>query len=181
MLIPSKMKKIKAKAAALLLFFSVLSGCVNLPDGIEPVSGFDLKRYAGQWYEIARLDHKFERGLEKVSTIYTVNDNGTVRVVNRGFLSKDQKWKEATGKAKFVGEADVGYLKVSFFGPFYGPYVIFELDKEDYQYAFVTSGDDYLWLLSRTPEITPQLKQKFLDDISVMGYPSDQLIFVNHQ
>jgi apolipoprotein D and lipocalin family protein len=88
-----------------------------------------LERYLGKWYEIARLDHSFERGLEKVSATYSLRDDGGVRVENRGFSQKKNTWKAAEGKAYFVRDSNEGYLKVSFFGPFYGSYVIFELDQ----------------------------------------------------
>ncbi|MFA0071671.1 lipocalin family protein, partial [Vibrio breoganii] len=111
----------------------------------------------GTWYEVARLDHSFERGLSNISAEYSLRDDGGVKVVNRGYSLEKGEWNEAEGKAYFVEESDQGYLKVSFFGPFYGAYVVFELDKEGYQYAFVSGPDtDYLWLLSRTPEVAPE-------------------------
>ena len=95
---------------------SVLAGCLAIPDGVEPVTGFDVNRYSGTWYEVARLDHRFERGLSNVTASYSVQDDGTVKVVNRGYNLDDQSWDDAVGKAAFVGAADVGYLKVSFLG-----------------------------------------------------------------
>jgi apolipoprotein D and lipocalin family protein len=175
------MNLLSIKTATILSIILALSGCAGLPKGVEPVSGFELSRYTGKWYEIARLDHKFERGLERVSTTYSLNDDGTVRVANRGFSTQKKTWKEAIGKAKFSGEPDIGQLKVSFFGPFYSPYVIFELDKENYQYAFITSSNDSLWLLSRTPQISDHLKLKFIDEVTALGYPSDELIFVQQE
>ena len=170
------MKKI---TVALLSFF--LLSCVSVPKNVEPVSGFELNKYTGKWYEIARLDHGFERGLEKVSATYSINDDGSVRVVNKGLSIKNQQWQEAVGKAKFVRDENTGFLKVSFFGPFYGSYVIFDLDKENYQYAFVTGGKNYLWLLSRTPTISEELKNKFLRVSKEAGYNVDELIFVNQE
>ena len=170
------MKKI---TVALLSFF--LLSCVSVPKNVEPVSGFELNKYTGKWYEIARLDHGFERGLEKVSATYSINDDGSVRVVNKGLSIKNQQWQEAVGKAKFVRDENTGFLKVSFFGPFYGSYVIFDLDKENYQYAFVTGGKNYLWLLSRTPTISEELKNKFLRVSMEAGYNVDELIFVNQE
>lgn len=96
------------------------------------------KHFDAGWYEIARLDHSFERGLEQVTAEYSLREGGGVQVKNRGFSNKKNKWSEAEGKAFFVGKASEGYLKVSFFGPFYGSYVVFELDKDNYQYAFVS-------------------------------------------
>ena len=169
------------KSICLLLFSLLLSGCAGLPKGIEPVTNFKLDRYLGQWYEVARLDHRFERGLEQVTATYSTNDDGSVRVVNRGFSTKSGKWEDATGKARFAGNPDVGYLEVSFFGPFFGSYVIFELDKENYQYAFITGSESTLWLLSRTPKISDSVKENFLKRIEEYGYNSQELIFVNHE
>jgi len=108
----------------------LLAGCVGVPDGVKPVEKFQLERYLGKWYEIARLDHSFERGLSQVSAEYSLNAEGSVKVINRGFSDKDKKWKEAVGKAYFVKRPDQGFLKVSFFGPFYGSYIILELDHK---------------------------------------------------
>lgn len=162
-----------------LLMSLFLKGCLGMPRGIEPVDGFDLQRYLGTWYEIARLDHSFERGLENVSAEYSLRDDGGVRVINRGFSKAKNKWKEAEGKAYFVKGQDLGYLKVSFFGPFYGSYVVFELDKENYQYAFVASSNSsYLWLLARTPSVDQELIDRFVKQATALGFAADRLIFV---
>ncbi|WP_213194830.1 lipocalin family protein [Desulfuromonas sp. AOP6] len=152
-----------------------------MPEQVRPVQGFDVDRYLGTWYEIARLDHSFERGLERVSAEYSRRGDGGVRVINRGFSPAENRWKEATGKAYFVREPSEGYLKVSFFGPFYGSYVIFELDHENYQYAFVCGPDtSYLWLLARTPQVDEELLKRFTKSAAARGFAVDQLIFVNH-
>ena len=159
-----------------------LSGCVGLPKDIRPVDGFDLNRYLGKWYEIARLDHSFERGLSRVSAEYSLREDGGVRVVNRGYSAKADQWKKAEGRAYFVEDEDRGYLKVSFFRPFYGAYVIFELDQENYQYAFVTSSKkSYLWLLSRTPTISKELRNRFVEKARELGFETEKLIFVEQE
>ncbi len=159
--------------------FLLLCGCVGYPKEIAPVENFDLSRYLGTWYEIARLDHPFERGLEKVTAEYSLREDGGIRVVNRGFSRKDQAWKKAVGKGYFVRSSDEGYLKVSFFGPFYASYVIFKLDTQNYQYAWVTStSKSYLWLLSRTPVVKKEIIQEFVSKTKNLGYETDQLIFV---
>lgn len=164
--------------SAMLALLAV--GCTGTPEGVEPVTGFDLDRYLGKWYEIARLDHSFERGLEKVTAEYTLREDGGVKVVNRGFSKPDGEWDEAEGKAYFVGESDVGHLKVSFFGPFYGSYVIFELDREDYGYAFVAGPDkSYLWFLSRTPTVSDELLERFRRRAAELGFEVTELILVN--
>lgn len=169
------------KSIALILSSLLLASCASIPTSIKPVEGFELERYVGQWYEIARLDHRFERGLEQVTANYTLNEDGTVSVVNRGFSTDDQQWEDAQGKARFKGPSDIGHLEVSFFGPFYGDYVIFELDKEGYQYAFITGSENSLWLLSRTPVVSQAMRDKFIKSISNHGYSAEELIFVRQE
>jgi len=159
---------------------AVLTGCVGLPINIKPVNNFELNRYLGRWYEIARLDHSFEKGLSQVNAEYTMRPDGGVKVVNSGFSSANGEWNDAEGKAYFVDDENTGHLKVSFFGPFYSSYIIFELDHKNYQYAFVTSSNkSYLWLLSRTPVVDKQLKDHFIQQIKSFGFDADQLIFVS--
>lgn len=162
----------------LLIGLFLLTGCLGFPEGVKPVQNFELDRYRGKWFEIARLDHSFERGLEQVTAEYSVRENGGVRVINRGFNIEDGEWKEAEGKAFFVNSPDQGYLKVSFFGPFYGSYVVFELDQQGYQYAFVSGPDtSYLWFLSRTPEVDDSMIQRFIEQANRLGFATEQLIF----
>ncbi len=165
-----------------LLFAPLLfSGCVSVPDGIKPVSDFDAERYLGTWYEIARLDHSFERGLEQVSANYTLRDDGSIRVLNNGRKAETGEWKTAEGRARLVGAPDTAHLKVSFFGPFYASYVVFSLDPE-YSVSYVTGYNrNYLWLLARKPMISPAEKQRFLATITELGFETDSLIWVNHQ
>jgi apolipoprotein D and lipocalin family protein len=158
----------------------LLSGCLAVPDGIEPVDNFELNRYLGKWYEIARLDHSFERGLEAVSAEYSLRDDGGIRVINSGYNTDTQANQEAEGRAYFVDQPNLGYLKVSFFGPFFGSYVIFELD-ENYQYAFIAGNTtNYLWLLARTPEVSEELVDQFISRATQLGFDTSQLIFVDH-
>lgn len=162
------------------LLAMLISGCTGIPQDITPVTGFELDRYLGKWYEVARLDHSFERGLEQVSAEYSIRDDGGVKVINRGFSAVNGEWREAEGKAYFVRSPDEGYLKVSFFGPFYGSYIIFELDK-DYRYAFVCGPDrSYLWLLARTPAVPKQVMELFITRSKALGFNVDQLIFPAH-
>ncbi|ATX80906.1 apolipoprotein D and lipocalin family protein [Mariprofundus ferrinatatus] len=170
------------KRTLLCFFLSVFAvGCTRLPEGIQPVQGFELPRYLGKWYEIARLDHSFERGLEQVTAEYSLREDGGVRVINRGYLSDGEAWKQAEGKAYFVDGANKGHLKVSFFGPFYASYVVFDLDQEHYQHSFVTGPDrSYLWLLSRNPSVSPALMDRFIKRAKALGYDTDQLIMVKH-
>jgi apolipoprotein D and lipocalin family protein len=167
--------------AALLPLLVLLGGCLGVPDGVRTVTGFELDRYLGQWYEIARLDHRFERGLSEVTATYSLRDDGSVKVVNRGYDAGEQRWKDAEGRAVFVGEPDEGRLKVSFFGPFYGAYNIMALDHEDYRWAMVCGPDlDYLWILSREPELPPGVLERLLEQARSAGFDTDALIVVDH-
>lgn len=166
-----------SKLSLLILLWTV-SACTSAPENVTPVSNFNLNQYLGQWYEIARLDHSFERGLEQVSAHYSMRDDGGVNVINRGYSNQKKQWDEAIGKAYFVSDSETGHLKVSFFGPFYGAYVIFELDEADYQYAFVSGPNlNYLWLLARTPIISNEIKQDFIEKSAKLGFDTEQLIW----
>jgi apolipoprotein D and lipocalin family protein len=175
------MKKLICRLAISSLCL-LLSSCVTVPEGITAVKDFELSRYLGTWYEIARLDHSFERGLERVTAEYSLQDDGGVKVVNRGFNVKNQLWDEAQGKAYFVEDEDSGYLKVSFFGPFYASYVIFELDREGYQYAMITGPNrDYLWILARQPNIPEALLTELVSQARDLGFDTQKLIYVMHE
>lgn len=167
-----------------LLFITIafmLSGCLGMPQSVRPVTDFELNRYLGKWYEIARLDHPFERGLNQVTAEYSSGTDGSVLVINRGFSESENEWKEARGKAYFVRDESEGYLKVSFFGPFYGSYVVFELDRENYQYAFVSGPTTkYLWLLARTPSVKPEVIEKFVAMSRARGFQTEGLLFPRH-
>lgn len=159
-----------------------LAACTGAPAGIEPVTGFEPQRYLGRWYEIARLDHSFERGLSSVTADYSARDDGGIAVRNRGFSAQEQAWSEAEGRAYFVAARDTGHLKVSFFGPFYGAYVIFELERENYDYAFVSGPDrSYLWLLARSPDPGDAVVQRFVARARQLGFDTDALIFPAHE
>jgi len=167
------------KISIVLVLF--LTGCVGIPENVKPVDNFKLEKYLGKWYEIARLDHSFERGLTRVTADYSLQDNGGVRVLNRGYSPKENTWKEVEGKAYFVEGSDQGYLKVSFFGPFYGSYIVFELDHENYQYALVCGPKkSYLWILARDPEMKKDIKDLLTAKATKLGFDTSKLIFVDH-
>lgn len=152
-----------------------------MPEGVTPVSNFELNRYLGRWYEVARLDHSFERNLEAVSAEYALRDDGGIKVINSGRNIDSGQIQQAEGRAYFVEDPSIGHLKVSFFGPFFGSYVIFELDQEDYQYAFVAGNTtDYLWLLSRSPKVSEELLGKFKSRAVELGFDLQELIMVTH-
>ncbi|EAT14640.1 lipocalin family protein [Desulfuromonas acetoxidans] len=156
------------------------AGCVSdLP--VQPVQAFELNRYLGKWYEIARLDHFFERGLESVTAEYSLRDDGGIRVVNRGYSVQKGEWKEAIGKAYFKETERLGHLKVSFFWPFYSSYIVFYVDP-GYQYAFVAGPDhSYLWLLSRTSTVSEDVYSHFLAMAEEMGFDVRKLKKVKHR
>ncbi len=168
------------KPFALIILVSSLAlaeGCASaLKVDNAPVAALDLSRYLGEWYEIARFDHSFERGVEQAKANYTQNADGTIKVVNSGI--KDGKQKTAIGKGKTTDTP--GLLRVSFFGPFYADYRVLLIDK-DYTLALVGSGSaDYLWLLSRTPELSETAKSELLAEAQRRGYDTNKLIWVRH-
>lgn len=157
----------------------ILSGCMGVPPLVTPVREFELERYLGTWYEIARLDHSFERGLSHVTAVYSRREDGGINVRNSGYSAAEDEWREAEGKAYFAGSENEGHLKVSFFGPFYSSYVIFDLDRENYRYAFVSGyNTSYLWLLSRTPTVEETVTAEFIRSARAGGFNTDKLIFV---
>lgn len=170
------------KIVSVISMALILSACVGgPPGGLQVVDEFDISRYQGNWYEIARLDHRFERGLSRVTANYEVQPDDTVRVINRGFNTESQQWEEAVGKARFTGDPDTGALKVSFFGPFYGAYNIVALDKENYQWALVTGPSfNYLWILSRQADLDAAVYQQLVNTASEAGFATDELIVVEH-
>jgi apolipoprotein D and lipocalin family protein len=143
----------------IILFLFPMAGCTGIPDGLRPMTGFEAERYLGKWYEIARLDHSFERNLSDVTAQYLRGEGDEILVRNRGFDKQKEKWQEIEGVARFIGDKNVGSLQVSFFGPFWGGYHIIALDQESYRYSMVAGPSrSYLWILSREK----QLDEKFL-------------------
>jgi apolipoprotein D and lipocalin family protein len=163
----------------LLLASSVLmQSCTGVPDGVTPVQPFELNRYLGQWHEIARLDHRFERGLTVVTANYSLRDDGGVKVINRGFNSEDNEWQQAEGKAYFVGDSDTGALKVSFFGPFYGGYNVAKLSA-DYSIVLVVGpSTDYAWLLARSKTPDKALCDDYMAFAERLGITAQQWIWL---
>jgi len=163
----------------LYLLPMIFLGCVGIPEGIKPTQGFDVNRYLGTWYEIARLDHSFEKGLEKVTAHYSLRQDGGIKVVNRGFNPKTKTWKETVGKAYFISDSDMGSLKVSFFGPFYGGYHIIALDKVHYSYSLICGPNkSYLWILARKPVMEESVKSALIKKAKTLGFETEKLIHV---
>lgn len=163
----------------ILLLLLFIAGCTGIPKGINPTDGFEVKKYLGTWYEVARLDHRFERGLENISATYTLRDDGGLDVLNKGQNAETGEWNKAEGKAYFVDKPDIGRLKVSFFGPFYGGYNIIALDKQKYQYAMIAGPNtDYLWILSRTPQLPATTLKTLVAQAKSQGFETEKLIYV---
>jgi len=163
-----------------LLAALMLTGCTGVPQGVTPVKGFQADRYLGTWYEIARLDHRFERGLSDVSATYQRRADGGIDVLNKGYDPAKKNWSEAKGRAYFLDSPDTGSLKVSFFGPFYGGYHVMALDP-DYRWAMVAGPDhDYFWILARTPSLPDTLLNTLLQTARQAGFDLQGLIRVSH-
>lgn len=138
------------------------------------VKKLDLNRYLGKWYEVARFNHRFERDMQQCTATYSLQGDGTIKVVNNGV--KNGKWKTSVGKAKMTETP--GVLRVSFFGPFYSDYRVLML-APDYSYALVGgSDDDYLWILSRTPKLKNDVIEKIVSEAHRRGYDTENLIWV---
>lgn len=166
----------------LLLSLIFITSCVSVPEGLTTVENFKVQKYLGKWYEIARLDHSFERGLSNVTATYRLQkDDDGLDVLNRGFNSEENEWSEAKGVAYFVDDTTRGELKVSFFRPFYGGYNIIALDTNQYNYSMVAGPDrDYLWILARTPNMQKNKLDSLVALANGYGFDTDKLIFVKH-
>jgi len=175
------MKLVLKSWMGLLLTATFLPACSNAQKTInmETVKNVDLHKYLGTWYEIARFDHSFERGLVGVTATYTLRPDGKITVLNQGYKnSLDGKHSKATGKAKIPDPAEPGKFKVSFFLFFYAPYNILELDA-DYRWALIGSGGpDYLWILSRTPQMDTETYGMLINKAKEKGYDVSKLIKV---
>ena len=160
----------------------LLNSCgVKIPEYVQPLENFNSEEYAGKWYEIARFDFKYEKDMSFVTADYSINKNGSIKVVNRGFDYNKNKWKQAVGKAKFNGKNNQSALKVSFFGPFYAGYNVVMMDP-DYQTALVFGENtNYIWILSRTKSISNETKEKFLAKAKEAGYDLDRLVWTQQE
>lgn len=157
-----------------------LSACTGLPEGVESVESVDPERYLGTWYEIARLDHSFERGLTDVTATYGQREDGGISVLNRGYNVEDSEWNQAEGKAFPLEEGDYSQLKVSFFGPFYGGYNVVALDP-GYQWAMVVGPNrGYLWILAREPALPESVLNELVAKAQALEFPTEELIYVEH-
>jgi apolipoprotein D and lipocalin family protein len=163
-----------------LILLALVAGCGQIPEGVEAVRGFDAERYLGTWYEVARLENRFERGLTRITANYSRRDGGGLEVVNRGFDAAKGEWREARGRAKFAGPSDVAMLKVSFFGPFYAGYNVVDLDPS-YSHALVVGANrSYLWILSRQPDPPREVVERLIARAAALGFDTQSLVYVEH-
>ena len=168
-----------SKTKSFLLSSIFIIGCAGIPDGVEPVENFELEPYLGTWYEIARLDNRFERGLSEITATYGMRDGGGVSVTNRGYDAEAGVWKDAEGKAFFIDDESVARLKVSFFGPFYGGYNVIALDSTEYS-MIAGSTRKYLWILARDPMLNDATLDTLKKKAQDLGFATDALIYVEH-
>ena len=175
------MKNMKTNYVVIIaVLITGFSACSTIPEGVVAVKPFNSERYLGKWYEIARIDFKFEKDLNNTTAEYSLNKNGTIKVDNQGYNTKKGKWQQAIGKAKFAGESNVGMLKVSFFGPFYAGYNVIAIDA-DYKYVLVGGANfDYLWILSREKTIPEDVKANYLEIAKKFGYNTSKLLWIEH-
>lgn len=154
--------------------------CASIPKEVTAVKNFQKEKYLGKWYEIARIDFRFEKNLNNTTAEYSEAENGKIKVVNSGFDYTRNKWKKAVGKAKFAGDDKTGMLKVSFWGPFYAGYNVIKID-ENYTCSLVAGKNfNYLWILSKTPTIPDNVKAEYVQYAQSLGFDTSRLVWVEH-
>jgi len=165
-----------------ILGILLVNSCsVGIPDKATAVQNFDSEKYLGKWYEIARFDFKFEKNMNQVTATYSKNEDGTIKVDNKGYDYVKNEWKQSIGEARFVNSETEARLKVSFFKPFWAGYNVIDLDK-DYQYALVAGKNlDYLWILSREKTIPDDVKMRLVEKAKSIGYDTSRLIWVDQK
>ncbi|MEZ7526582.1 lipocalin family protein [Cloacibacterium normanense] len=166
--------------AIMAVVATIFTSCVGIPDGVTAVQNFNKDKYLGKWYEIARFDFRFERNLDNTTAQYSINPDGSIKVLNQGYNYVKKEWDSAEGKAKFVGSESEARLKVSFFGPFYGGYNVVDID-ENYKNALIYGNStEYMWILSRNKTIDEATKKRFVEKAKKDGFDVSKLIWVNH-
>lgn len=176
-----KLSKFFLLPATIVVSSVLLNSCKQgMPQGAVPVKNFNAEKYLGKWYEIARFDFMFEKGLDHTTAEYSLNPDGSIKVVNRGYKTAEKKWNEAVGAARFIDDKSSGRLKVSFFKPIWGAYNILSIDG-DYQYVLV-AGDNlkYLWILSREKTIPRDIREKYLSLAKKLGYKTQNMVWPKH-
>ena len=166
--------------AIMAVVATIFTSCVGIADGVTAVQNFNKDKYLGKWYEIARFDFRFERNLDNTTAQYSINPDGSIKVLNQGYNYVKKEWDSAEGKAKFIGSESEARLKVSFFGPFYGGYNVVDID-ENYQNALIYGNStEYMWILSRNKTIDEATKKRFIEKAKKDGFDVSKLIWVHH-
>ena len=166
--------------AIMAVVATIFTSCVGIPDGVTAIKNFNKDKYLGKWYEIARFDFRFERNLDNTTAQYSINPDGSIKVLNQGYNYVKKEWDSAEGKAKFIGSESEARLKVSFFGPFYAGYNVVAID-ENYQNALIYGNStEYMWILSRNKTIDEATKKRFIEKAKKDGFDVSKLILVNH-
>lgn len=175
------LQKIAIPVSLGILGLAILNSCsVGIPKSATAVQNFEPDRYLGKWYEIARFDYKFEKNMDNVTATYSKNQDGSIKVDNKGYNYVKKEWKESIGEARFVNKETEARLKVSFFKPIWAGYNVVDID-DNYQYALVIGNNlKYLWILSREKQIPEGIRQRFLEKALKIGYKTDELIWVKH-
>lgn len=172
--------KLLLDAILIVSITTLFSCCASIPKNAKPVENFDVDKYLGSWYEIARFDFRFEKDMNNVMAQYGLNEKNNVTVLNSGYNYKKEEWVSANGVAKFRGDKNKAALKVSFFGPFYSGYNVIALD-DDYKYALVAGKSlKYLWIISREKSIPEEIKTAYLKIAQDIDYDTSKLIWVEH-
>jgi apolipoprotein D and lipocalin family protein len=177
--------KFISTAILITLLFSLgylMFGKLGIPDGMTAVTPFDLKRFEGTWYEIARLDHGFEKNMSHVAYSYTLKEGGGFTVENKAFDTKSAQWQTSSGKGDLIDDANVGRLKISYFGPFYGSFNIIALDEKNYNWAMVTGPNArYFWILSRQKTLDNVVMQELVRKAVGLGFKLERMIQVDQK
>ncbi|NOU00193.1 MAG: lipocalin [Gallionella sp.] len=160
----------------------LLWGCATtVLEGLEPVTGFNVERFMGKWYEIERIENMYETGLGNVSAEYFLSPDGNIRVIHRGFHPRRNSWSIATGQISFVGSRDVGSFKITFGSPVPLPYNVLEIDPQ-YRYAMVSGIDrDSLWILSREPQLDRSILDSLVAKAKTLGFSTKNLMYVEQK
>lgn len=173
-------KLLLSAGAALVGALYLKNRQTRLPKGAKPIKKFDILKYLGKWYEIARLDFRHEKNMSNVTANYSVDDDGTIKVLNIGYNTRSKKWKSAEGEIRFVGKKSRARLKVSFQKPFWAGYNVIAID-DDYKYALVVGNSTkYVWILSREKTIPDEIREEYLLQAIRLGYDPRDIYWTEH-
>ena len=174
-----RLTSIAASMVAMIVAYLGIAGTAAAAGSSPGIKGFDITRYTGTWYEIARLPAPFEKGLTNVTATYTPLSNGKIEVVNRGFRGSAQAAENSIkGRAWIPDAQEPAHLKVSFFFFFAADYIVLDCDLQNYSWALVGSGDSFCWILSQTPVLDDTIYQNLINVAAKAGYDTGKFIRV---